>query len=95
MRRVRRSVDRAGRGAWVSGRVGKGTSEALSMKRRSDEGHVDLRYWLMFQRGTWRKRRNWNRVRWHLYSRGRRRRLDGPVQAPKPRDSDLRRGRRR
>lgn len=47
VRRVRRSVDRAGRGAWVSG---KGAFQALSMKRRSDEGHRDLRYGLMFQR---------------------------------------------
>lgn len=56
VRRVRRSVNRAGRGAWVSGVVGKGAFKALSMKRSSDEGHVHLRYWLMFQRGT---RKRW------------------------------------
>lgn len=54
VRRSGRSVDRAGRGAWVSGWVGKGAFQALSMKRRSDEGHGHLRYWLMFQSGTWR-----------------------------------------
>lgn len=56
MRRVRRPVYRAGRRTWVSRRVGKWTFQALGMERRSDEGHGDLRYWLMFHGGT---RRGW------------------------------------
>lgn len=57
VRRVRRSVDGAGGGSWVSGRVGKGAFQALSMKRRSNEGNGDLRHWLMFQTGTRRRQR--------------------------------------
>lgn len=55
---MRRSVDRARRGAWVSWRIGKGAFQALSMKRRSDEGQRDLRHWLMFQ--------SWARMRWRM-----------------------------
>lgn len=61
------------------------------MKRRSDEGHRDLRYRLMFKMGSWRRRRNRSMVRRHLYSSGRGRRLDGPVQSPQTRDRELRR----
>lgn len=56
VRRVRRPVDRAGRGAWVSWGVGKGAFKALSMERRSDESHGDWRYRLMIQGWT---RRGW------------------------------------
>lgn len=52
VRRVRWSVDRARSRAWMSGRIGKGAFEALSMKRGPDEGNRDLRYWLLFQEGT-------------------------------------------
>lgn len=48
-------MDGAGRGTWVSRRVGKGAFQALSMERRSDEGHRDLRYWLVLHSGTGRR----------------------------------------
>lgn len=42
-------MDRAGRGAWMSRRIGKWTFQALSMKGRPDEGYGDLGYWLLLQ----------------------------------------------
>lgn len=57
----------------MSGRVGKGAFQALSMKRGSDEGHGHLRYRLMFQsRARMRWRMKGSRVGWHLHGRGRR-----------------------
>lgn len=44
----------------MSGWVGEGAFEALSMERRSDEGHGDLRYRLVFQDRT---RRGWRMKR--------------------------------
>lgn len=72
---MRRSVDRARRGAWMSGRVAERTFQALSVKRRSDEGHVDLWYRLVFQRDMRMRRKMRRRMRWRMRRRMKRSRV--------------------